>query len=181
MHYFLFSDENISYPFTQNLKEKNSNQLERLNYTSPGESVRAGSNGKTPENGRKVEEVIQWSYPVAGFSRFQPEPTLTARIPSSDMITVLLLPFSGVFPSETTAFPRVPAGNPRNRGPQSLSWVIRFSYYLTQTLANMIFRSNQRCVERTHYTSLVNRTRQNSWLSPLHKQTRYKNGVYASG
>ncbi len=59
VHYFSFSDENISYPFTQNLTEKNSNHLERLNYTSPGESVRAGSNGKTPENVRKVEAVIR--------------------------------------------------------------------------------------------------------------------------
>jgi hypothetical protein len=92
----------------------------------PGESVRAGSDEKTSENGRKVEAVIRWSYLVAGFSWFQPELTITARIPPLDMITVLpLLPsyhFPEFFPWETAPFPRVPVGNPRNRGPESLSW-----------------------------------------------------------
>jgi hypothetical protein len=32
------------------------------------------------------------SDPLARFSRFQQEPTLTARIPSPDMVTVLLFP-----------------------------------------------------------------------------------------
>ncbi len=31
------------------------------------------------------------------------------------IIASTVLPFSGVFPPETTAFPRVPFGNPRNR------------------------------------------------------------------
>jgi hypothetical protein len=33
------------------------------------------------------------------------------------------LPFSGVFLPERTTFQRVRARNPRNRGPESLSWV----------------------------------------------------------
>ncbi len=31
-------------------------------------------------------------------------------------------PFSGVFLPEAATFPRVSVGNPRNRGPGSLSW-----------------------------------------------------------
>ncbi len=37
------------------------------------------------------------------------------------ILASIFLPFSEVFPSETTTFPRVPDRNPRNRGPESLS------------------------------------------------------------
>ncbi len=67
----------------------------------------AGSSEKTPENGRKV---------IISCSGILPIPARTTRIPPPDMITVLLLPFSGVLPSEMTTLPRVPDRNPRNRG-----------------------------------------------------------------
>jgi hypothetical protein len=56
------------------------------------------SGGETLKNGRKVEAEIRWLYLVARFSRFQLEPTITARIPPLDMITIFLLTPSCHFP-----------------------------------------------------------------------------------
>jgi hypothetical protein len=60
-------------------------------YHHSGESVRAGSVEKTPENGRKMEAVTQRSYPMAEFLRLWLVMAGTERIPPPDMITVLLL------------------------------------------------------------------------------------------
>jgi hypothetical protein len=46
------------------------------------------------------------------------------RIPAS---TFLL--FAEVFPQEIMTFSQVPAGNPWNRGPESLSWVVKFDQF----------------------------------------------------
>jgi len=53
---------------------------------------------KTLVNGRKVEVIIRWSYPVAGFLWLPSVLAGTGRILPSDMITLLLLPLSYYFP-----------------------------------------------------------------------------------
>jgi hypothetical protein len=61
------------------------------------------------------------------------------------------LPFSGVFPSETTTFPRVPVGNPWNRGPESLSWVLTSidvcSYYFSRIFFRLLLKSFRRLAD----------------------------------
>jgi hypothetical protein len=71
-----------------------------------------------------VEAVIRLSYPVAGFSRFQPELTVTTTGYNDRITGSHFLPFSGIFPLEMKTFPRVPAENLRNRRPELFSWIL---------------------------------------------------------
>jgi len=90
---------------------------------SPGESVRACSDGKTVGRWKqKYGDHIRWrDSPGSSHNRENPAIGYDHRITA-----FTFLPFSGVFPSETTAFPRVPAGCPWNQGPESLSCVYSF-------------------------------------------------------
>jgi hypothetical protein len=54
--------------------------------------------GNTPENGRKVEAGIRWSYLAVGFSRLWLISTGTCGIPQAELIIVFLLPPSYHFP-----------------------------------------------------------------------------------
>jgi hypothetical protein len=68
-----------------------------LIYYYPGERVRAGSGEKTPESGSSNRVFISGV-------KILPVPATTARIPSPDMITVVLLSPSYHFPELSRRF-----------------------------------------------------------------------------